>query len=142
MNKNYYFLTAALLSFVFAVGHYIWGNENIIVKLQEHGVDNGLITLVFMGWNLAAMTTLLSGFAFFLIFTQFITSGVRTLAWFIVTINVGRYVVLLGTSLFSGFYSASTLIAQTAVLIFYLGVIFWGIQKDKKCQTDHLISSR
>lgn len=132
MIKNYYFLTAALLSFIFAIGHYYWGEVNIIAKLQSQGVDKALVALVFMGWNLAAMTTLLSGVALLLLSAQFISSGVRPLAWFIVAINIGRYFLLLGTILFTSSYELQTFIAQTITLFLYVGIIVIGIQKTQK----------
>jgi hypothetical protein len=130
--KNNFFLLAGILSLVFAAGHVFWGQENVIARLQTQGIDSSLVALVQMGWNLPASTTFLSGLALLYASSRFISNGALPLAWFILSINVGRYLLLLVTVGSLETYDLFTFIAQSAGVCLYIGVIYLGIRKTPK----------
>jgi hypothetical protein len=132
MIKNYPLLIAGLLSLFFAGGHMVWGQQNIIGELQAQNVDPALVSLIWMGWNLQTSTTLLSGIALIIASMNLHREGVLPLAWFILTINGGRYIVLLMTAvpeMLSGAYNPTDFMMQSVGLFFYITVIFLGIRR-------------
>lgn len=129
MIKNYFFLTAGLLSFVFAAGHVYWGQGYVLTPLQSQGINGALLALVRMGWNLPAWTTFLSGIALIFISSRYTRSDGMLLAWFIVALNVGRYVLLLGTVISLPMYDVGMLAAQSAGVLLYVGLVYLGTRK-------------
>jgi hypothetical protein len=122
-----YFLLTGLLSLMFTVGHVLWGQEFVIGQLQAQNIDQSLIAMVAMGWNLNATTTLLSGIALIMIGRRSDTPGLLSLVWFIVAINVARYLMLLGTVLASPSYDLTALVYQSVGLFMYVGCMLLGI---------------
>jgi hypothetical protein len=132
MIKNYPLLIAGLLSLLFAGGHMIWGQQNIIGELQAQDIDPALVSLIWMGWNLQTSTTLLSGIALIIASMNRHRERVRPLAWLILALNVGRYIVLLITAvpeILSGAYNLTDFMLQSIGLFFYVTVIFLGIRR-------------
>jgi hypothetical protein len=124
-----YFLLSGLMSLMFTVGHVLWGQEFVIGQLPARNIDQSLVALVAMGWNLNATTTLLSGIALVMIARRPDTPGVLPLVWFIVAINVARYVMLLGTVLASPSYDLIALVYQSVGLFMYVGCMLLGIRQ-------------
>lgn len=125
---NYYFLAAAILSVLAAIGHAVYTQTIIVPELAASSLDKLNQDANFMSWHLSTSTSVVSAIGLFLMSVYKNRSATIPLVALVAGINAGRYLVFLGTGFLRNEELFKDALANTVFMVVYLGVMIWGMR--------------
>lgn len=128
---NYYYLAAAVLSVLAALGHAVYTNQLILPQLE--GSDLKMLTqdANFMSWHLSTSTSVVSAIGLFIMTIYRNREATIPLVALVAGINAGRYLIFLGMGFFRNGELFQDALANTLFMLVYLGVMILGIRYER-----------
>ena len=124
---NIFFLVAGVMALLFAIGHTVWGERNVLgdVRTSTMPAQKKLMLLVI--WNRPTVFHFLSAAALILASISPDGQVTRPLALFIGLVAFGFFLNYVGTSILKNRSALAQIIPRTVGLMIYLAVIADGI---------------
>ena len=131
-HRNLLLLLSAMLSLLAAVGHYFFGEIQIMPELQRSGIDQITIDGLWMGWNLASSTSLISAMALGVLFVLNQPQHTIPIVIFVIAVNIGRYIMALYTCIFINHEMLSDMPMQSMFMAIYILTLYMAIRSERK----------
>ena len=96
MIKNYYYLVAGILAFLFSITHALNGQNTVLPSLNASSITTETKTIFFYVWHIITAENLLFGIAFLFMSFHKNLSKVKYAASIIAILLVIRWIVILG----------------------------------------------
>ncbi|MEL6252674.1 MAG: hypothetical protein AAFR87_11735 [Bacteroidota bacterium] len=125
---NYYYLAAAVLSILAALGHAIYTNQLILPQLEVSDLEKLTQDANFMSWHLSTSTSVVSAIGLFIMTIYRKREATIPLVALVAGINAGRYLIFLGMGFFRNGELFQDALANTLFMLVYLGVMILGIR--------------
>lgn len=131
---NYYYLAAAVLSVLAALGHAIYTHQLVLPQLEASNLDRFGQDSNFMSWHLSTSTSIVSAIGLFIMTVYRNRQATIPLVALVVGINAGRYLIFLGMTFFRNGELFRDALPNTLFMLVYLGVMLLGIRYEKRRQ--------
>jgi hypothetical protein len=131
MVKNYYYLIAGILAFVFSVTHALNGQNTVLPALNVNAITADTRKTFVYVWHIISAENMLFGLAFFLMAVQKKLSKVRFAAWLIAALLVIRWIIIFGATFFYNAPFKNILVDSFAIFIYVFIIIMGTRVKDK-----------
>ena len=131
MIKNYYYLIVGILSILFAFTHAWNGQTSFLPIINASNIGLASKTTIFYVWHIITVENLVFGIAFLAMSVYKDLSKVKFTAWIIAIIMVARWVVILGSTLFSHTKGVADTLTESIVILVLVGLIMLGTRKNE-----------
>jgi hypothetical protein len=124
---NSFFLVAGVMAFLFAIGHTVWGERNVLGDVRASAMPAQKKHLLLVIWNQPTVFHFLSAVALVLASLSPDNRVTHPLALFIGLVSFGFFLNYVGTSLVKNRSALAQIIPQAIGLMIYLAVIADGV---------------
>ena len=125
MIKNYFFLSAGILSLLFAFTHGYYGQLTTLSVTNAAPIDNSTKNAIFYTWHMATAENLV-----FFIFLSFKTdlSKMKFAVYLIILVLTSRYMVFLGSVIFKDPSQIYNALSELLVLGVFISLMIFGLR--------------
>lgn len=135
MIKNYYYLVAGILAFLFSITHALNGQNTVLPSLNASSITTETKTIFFYVWHIITAENLLFGIAFLFMSFHKNLSKVKYAASIIAILLVIRWIVILGGTLLYNASGLKNILIDSIAIAVYVSLIFLGTKvKDKQVE--------
>lgn len=127
--KNYYYLTAGVLSVLFSFTHAQNGKDNVLSVTDESNIDISTKTTIYYVWHVITFENFAIGVSLIIMAFYKELSKVRFAAWLIVFIMLSRWGVILRSTLLRNVNNLKSILSDLVAILVYAGLIILGIRK-------------
>jgi hypothetical protein len=124
---NSFFLVAGVMAFLFAIGHTVWGERNVLGDVRTSTMPAQKKHMLLVIWNQPTVFHFLSAVALILAAFSPDNRVTRPLVFFIGLVSFGFFLNYVGTSLLRNRSALVHIIPQTVGLMVYLAIIADGV---------------
>src|SRR5262245_53870298 len=124
---NTFFLVAGVMAFLFAIGHTVWGERNVLGDVRSSTMPAQKKHMLLVIWNQPTVFHVLSAVALILAAFSPESRVTRPLALFIGLVSFGFFLNYVAMSLLRNRSALAQIIPQTVGLMMYLAVIADGV---------------
>jgi hypothetical protein len=132
MIKNYYYLTAGILSILFSFTHAWNGQTAVLPVVDVSNLDLATKATFFYVWHILTAENFVLGVAFLAMAFYKDLSKVKFTAWLISVIMIARGGVIFGSTLFENVNALTDTLPDLIAIIIYVGLIILGTRTKNK----------